>query len=354
MKSYEIKLMSEGDERAYETLVKSRSDTLFYHSIHFRNLLRKFVGEDYYLLAMAGEEAVAAIPAFLKSSQYGNVLNSLPFWGSNGGIIVKTSLPADEERSVKRTLLQSFYELADQLECVLSTIIVSPLEKDQGFYEQYAKADFRDERIGQITILPDSPDANELLRLFESVRRRNIKKALKSGISCYQSNDPKAMKFLFELHVENISHIGGLTKPAEFFEAVQNVLAPGVDYRLYLAEKDRSPVAGLLLFYFNGTVEYYIPGVVSAYRTLQPLSLVIFEAMLDAIREGYKYWNWGGTWHSQKGVYDFKKRWGTEDFPYRYYIASHRNSSQIKSLSPSEIQAAYPYFYVLPFSQLEA
>jgi hypothetical protein len=311
------------------------------------------VGEDYYLLAMAGGEVVAAIPAFLKRSEYGNVLNSLPFWGSNGGIIVKTSLPADEERSVKRSLLRSFYELAEQLKCVLSTIIVSPLEKDKVFYERHARAEFTDERIGQITILPDTPDPDKLLRLFESVRRRNIKKALKSGISCYQSNEPEAMEFLYNLHVENISTIGGLTKPPEFFEAVQNVLSHGSDYRLYIAEKDETPIAALLLFYYNRVVEYYIPAIVKDYRTFQPLSLLVFEAMLNAMRRGFKYWNWGGTWYIQTGVYDFKKRWGANDRPYRYYVKQHRDISNIKSLGKSDILKKYPYYYVIPFTELE-
>ena len=42
-------------------------------------------------------------------------------------------------------------------------------------------------------------------------------------------------------------------------------------------------------------------------------SLLIFEVMLDAVEKNYEYWNCEGTWESQKGVYDFKKKWGAND-----------------------------------------
>jgi hypothetical protein len=315
--------------------------------------VRQFVEEDYYLLGKAGREVVAAMPTFLKRGKYGNVLNSLPFWGSNGGVIVNPTLPPNEKKLLKRTLLQSFYDLANQLSCVLSTIIVSPLEEDPVFYEECTRAHYTDERIGQVTLLPESPEPEDLLGQFESVRRRNIRKAMKSGVTCHDDNTAEAMEFLYELHVENMSELGGLTKPREFFQVVRKVLKYGTDYRLYIAEKDDVPIAGLLLFYHNRTVEYYVPAVLRAYRTIQPLSLLVFASMLDAIREGYNCWNWGGTWHSQTGVYDFKKRWGAKDIPYGYYTTAYRDVSHIKSLSKPEILREYPYFYVMPFSKLE-
>jgi hypothetical protein len=347
------KLMTEKDEELYEELVRSRTDSLFYHSIKFRNLLKNFVGEDCYLLGFHGKELIAAIPAFMRKNDHGNVINSLPFWGSNGGIIVRPDLSVEEIKSVKLTLLENFFDLAEELNCILSTIIVSPLEEDPDFYTEFAKADFIDGRIGQITVLPESPDPDKLLAFFEPVRRRNIRKALKSGLTFYHSDGAEDMEFLRGLHSENISAIGGLTKPSDFFKSVRSILRCDDDYRIYIAEKSGDPIAGLLVFYYNYTVEYYIPAVSSAYRTLQPLSYLVFQAMVDAIREGYKYWNWGGTWHSQKGVYDFKKRWGTKDLPYNYYIKIHSDISRVKSFDKSRILKEYPYFYVMPFSKLE-
>ena len=108
-------------------------------------------------------------------------------------------------------------------------------------------------------------------------------------------------------------------------------------------------VAALLLLYFHRVVEYFTPVVVADARSLQPLSLIILESMLDAVHRSCRYWNWGGTWPTQDGVYRFKKRWGTTDFPYRYWTNIY--DSSIRSESPEHLLDRYPYFYVYPFSR---
>jgi hypothetical protein len=60
------------------------------------------------------------------------------------------------------------------------------------------------------------------------------------------------------------------------------------------------------------------------------------------------WWNWGGTWLTQDGVYRFKSRWGTESRPYTYFIAI-RNAELLRH-SQETLQAAFPYFYVRPFA----
>ena len=129
-----------------------------------------------------------------------------------------------------------------------------------------------------------------------------------------------------------------------------DIFTPGSDYNLYLAYYDGKPVAGLLLFYFNKTVEYFTPVIKAEYRNIQPLSLLIYEAMEDSLMQGYRYWNWGGTWVTQDGVYRFKKRWGTQDHPYYYYTRVYNDS--MFRLSKEELLKEYPDFYVVPFDKL--
>ena len=73
--------------------------------------------------------------------------------------------------------------------------------------------------------------------------------------------------------------------------------------------------------------------------------------MQDAIVKGYKNWNWGGTWLSQGGVYDFKKKWGTTDYPYFYYTRIFNQS--LRKATREELLSHYEGFFVLPFSQVE-
>ena len=116
--------------------------------------------------------------------------------------------------------------------------------------------------------------------------------------------------------------------------------------------KEGEPVSGLLLFYYNGTVEYFTPVIKPEHRNTQALALVIYEAMADAIsNKQCNNWNWGGTWLSQGGVYDFKKRWGTTDYPYYYYTKVFNDG--VRSSSKEDLLKDYQGFFVLPFREIK-
>ena len=72
--------------------------------------------------------------------------------------------------------------------------------------------------------------------------------------------------------------------------------------------------------------------------------------MKNASEKGFKFWNWGGTWLNQDGVYRFKSRWGTKDFPYYYYTTL--KNKEVLNLSKEEILSKFPYFYVISFNEL--
>lgn len=351
----EITLLQQNDEEEYEAVLKTSEHALLYSSIKYRNLLRQVVGgEDYFLVAKQDGQIVGMFPAFLKrNSKYGNVLNSLPFYGSNGGAICSSSLL--DTRSIKCQLLDAFQDLAREKEAVLSTVITSPFEKDIDVYEKFARHNYQDSRIGQISPLPVANDDLDsvLMAMLHYKTRNMVRKAYKANIRHRNSANIDDLQFLAEVHKQNLEAIGGPAKSWDFFRLIPKIFEYDKDYQVYIAELDGKCIAALLLFYYRKTVEYFTPTVVKEYRTFQPLSLLIFEAMKDAAQRGYRYWNWGGTWHTQKGVYDFKKRWGTKDFPYYYYIKAYRGISNIKSLDKSEVSKEYPYFYSIPFSLLD-
>ena len=73
--------------------------------------------------------------------------------------------------------------------------------------------------------------------------------------------------------------------------------------------------------------------------------------MRDAIKMNYKFWNWGGTWQTQQGVYDFKKKWGAIDMKYQYFTKII--NKHLLKLTVSELENQYPHFYTVPYHQLK-
>jgi hypothetical protein len=74
--------------------------------------------------------------------------------------------------------------------------------------------------------------------------------------------------------------------------------------------------------------------------------------MNDAAARGYRWWNWGGTWPSQTGVYRFKRKWSTME--QRYDYAVQLNDHSLLDWPPARFASEMPGFYAVPFSALRS
>lgn len=333
---------------SYEYLeyLKKNPNSLFYSCPSFIKIISENLSSTpVWLIARKNGNISGVLPFIKKDGPLGPVFNSMAYYGSNGGVIQHNM---DEES--KKTLIQSFYKLAESEDACSATIITNPLEKDWKFYDKYTVYDFLDERIGQITHFSSLKNTDDLINFFDDPRPRNIRRAIKEGVEIERTQSKEAIDFLFTTHVREMEAKGGLAKERNFFDLFPKYLDDD-SWAIYMAKLDGEPIAALLLFYFNETVEYFTPVIVYELRKTQASSLVIYEAMIDAMNLGYKNWNWGGTWLSQKGVYDFKKKWNANEYPYFYYVRVFND--KLKKKTPEYLLSNYPGFYLIPYSGLE-
>ena len=353
MSSYIIQPLDETLYSAYEEFLHQSDKNLFYSSVPYKCFLEKLLGcSSQYLLALDQQgNIVGALPLMIsKPGKFGKAVNSLPYYGSNGGIVLDDH-KGTEGMAIRQVLMDACAEQFNSGEYATMTFITNPLYGDHDWYEDYFAGCLRDERIGQITVLPEVGDVEkQLLSIFEEPRPRNIRKAKKSGITWHVSQGADDLAFLCKTHQDNISSIGGLAKDEGFFSLLSQNFRED-EYKIFIAEYRGEPVAGLLLFYYNKTVEYFTPAVLKSFRSLQPLSLIILEAMKDAVNRGYKFWNWGGTWLTQKGVYDYKKKWGAANLPYYYY--TKLINTDVLQATADELLNEYKNFYTVPFKELD-
>jgi CelD/BcsL family acetyltransferase involved in cellulose biosynthesis len=327
-------------EPAYREFVADMPGALLYHSLAYRDLLLEHLGcRDEYLLATAGGEIRGVLPLLWTDDERGRVYNSLPFYGSHGSVLAR----GDAEAAA---LIAAYDERATATDTLAATLVTNPFAPSQPPPPVH---NHTDERISQVTELPSPPGEEEaLLELIEPSARRNVRKARRTGIAV--STEPAALGAVAEIHRANIEALGGLAKEPAFFAAVPRHFEPGTDFEVYVAELDGAVVGGLLVFFFNGTVEYFTPAVDHDHRSDQPLALLLIEAMAAAARRGFERWNWGGTWTTQDGVARFKRKWGARDGRYRYFVQV--NDDSLLDASPDELRARFGHFYVVPFSAL--
>lgn len=349
-----VELLTHDREDEYDKFLKSREDSLFNASLIHRDFIRTLCPNalPYYFTAINDQnKIVGVLPSFILKGKIGPVLNSLPWYGSNPGVV------ADSQEAFYM-LLQAFDNTARWTGCFSSTII-SPPNQDQDNYEYYFNAQnvFCDDRNGLITKLPKFNDhqqfASDLLKKIHQKTRNQIIKATQN-CQVYESYGNDDWQFLINTHRENMNSVGGVPKKNEF-DIIKNHFKKGDDYRLYVAFTDDGKAercGALLVEYFNKTVEYIVPAVKLEHRALNPMNILIFSAMGDAAQKGYKYWNWGGTkLPSQGGVYHFKKRFGASESEYKYYTRVYGYLSF--DVTQKWLRENYPYFYVLPYSLLD-
>ena len=338
-----IEILNPHIAERYEAFLMARSETLLYQSWRYQSLLLDLLGcrQQSLLVMDSHENVLAALPLMAMDGPMGTVLNSLPFYGSNGALI-------GEDEAARAELLIAYRKMVQVPGMAASTLIENPLAPGGADGLVY---DLVDNRIGQLTPLPPAGDHEVILmRSFHYKTRNMVRKAKKLEVRVIVDND--AIPFLLSVHEENMREIGGLAKSKRFFDVLPQHFRQDQDYRLYVANLEDKPVAAVLVFFYNRTVEYFMPVVRKEYRDSQALSAAIFHAMCDAAVQGYAWWNWGGTWPSQDGVYRFKSRWGTQDLPYRYFTSVH--NLEILKADPAELLAAYPSFFTVPFSALKA
>jgi hypothetical protein len=337
----EIVVLSEQLEEKYNEFLLKYDKSLFYHSLKYRNFLKKIInGKDNYLIALENNDIKGVLPLFfIENKEHGRIYNSLPYYGSNGGVM-------SNNKEISLQLINEYKRIINLEESAGGTIIINPIDsQDYSTIEN----DFIDERISFWNDLSVLKSEEDLFNVIDSSTRRNIKKAKREGITV--SIDNHQIDFLYKTHVSNMEAIGGKPKTKDFFNLIDSSFISGDDYDIYIAKKDEKIIAGLLVFYFKNTVEYFVPVIVSEFREYQPLSLIIYQAFLESAKRGFRLWNWGGTWKSQDGVYRFKKKWGGKEINYTYYI--NISNKRIIELNQEEIINEYPNFFVIPFSKLK-
>lgn len=322
----------------YGNFLLEFDDSLLFQSPKYLKLLEDITGCELKFLYLEEDGILqAALPYFEKKGSYGLVLNTLPYYGSNGGVISR-NVEAEEMlmNLYNQKVANSKYAASVYIENPLKPASIQPIHNQM------------DERIGQFTMLPQLKSDEDILTAFHYKTRNMVRKPYKLGYKWAVDNN--AFDFLYKTHADNIKQIGGLSKSKTVFDKIQANFTAGVDFKIYVAYKDEVPCAAVLLFYYNKTIEYFTPVIHHEYRGDQPLSMLIFEAMKEGVNNGFENWNWGGTWKSQDGVYRFKSRFAAVDLNYKYYIKL--NNEDVLSASKAQLLSEYNNFFVVPFNLL--
>ena len=335
-----VDVLKAGENDEWDAFLRGNPGGLFVHSIAYRDLLVGELGcEAEYLVAREGGEISGVLPVMWTGNGEGRICNSLPFFGSHGG-------PVASGRSASEALIDAWNERASDTGTLAATMVENPF---LGQSAPHPIHDLTDERISQFTLLPGSGGEHGVMAMISPEARNNIRKARRRGVSVELDND--AMPEVWRIHRENMRALGAPEKSRRFFEAIPNHLRAGEGFDIWTARIDGEVAAALLVVRFNGVSEYFTSGTSPEYRWHNPHAALLIAALSHEAVRGARIWNWGGTHlNGMDGVFHFKRKWGSREGRYRYFV--QLNDRSLLDSTPAELVERFRGFYVLPFRAL--
>ena len=321
---------------------------LIYYSSNYLNFLGSILKNStlFYLVSYDKMNSIQGILplSLIKIGEGKFALNSLPYFGSHGGLLV------DPQSQKIKEIFQEFHHYIEEKfinkNLISFLIIDNPISYYK--YDKYKTEyfEFEDSRISQIKYLPKIKSLNELeqelFKTFHVKTRNAIRKGLKLKPSFIENSDQKNINWIYKVHKNSIEKMGGKHKTLIELENLIKYFPPPLKSRVYFALIGNQKVAGLIVLLYKDTIEYFTPVVVEKFRNSQILSSLIFYSMKTLTLEGYKIWNWGGTWNSQDGVFRFKNRFGSKSTVYKYF--TYKNQDLIDSLNEIQLKKLNHYY----------
>lgn len=331
----------------WEEFISSHPDALIYHHPGWLTALENEYGQKCVSLACEDERGrVAAIlplfytkglPLKLGPLTTGRRLSSLPRTPIAG------PLAANEEASA--TIVRHAIELANsqpgvQLELKTRTV---------GLEKSVSALSCTPWRPTYVEELPPTMEGAEWENFWENLRvpracmscvgcrklrfgnakrqhRVNwaVNKAIKLGLEVRHAESEDDLARWYRLYLLAMRHNAVPPRPYRLFQSLWSSLHASGRMRLLIAERStagqKRMVAGSILLQFGQTVFYAFTGCAPEDFTLHPHDILQIEAIRDACRSGFRWYDFGEVTEDHEALAQFKTKWGGDPTGlYRYY-----------------------------------
>jgi lipid II:glycine glycyltransferase (peptidoglycan interpeptide bridge formation enzyme) len=168
----------------------------------------------------------------------------------------------------------------------------------------------------------------------------DIKKARASELRVREADSTADLRRFYRLYLLTMRRHRSIPRPFREMALARVLLGPRV-VRLFLAELDSRPVAGLLCHFFNGMVEAMYNASDERYRHLRPNHAVYDRAITAAIEMRLAHFDFGCAW-PEESLAAFKRHWGSEPVERFGYTYPADVASSLGGAAPSRVRAQAP------------
>jgi hypothetical protein len=169
-------------------------------------------------------------------------------------------------------------------------------------------------------------EAGLFARLSPS-NQRNIKKAMREGVTVTIDRSPESLRAFYRLHLVTRKRHGLPPQPFSFFQNIfEYIIAQGHGV-VVLAYHDRRSIAAAVFFHFGKKAIFKYGASESKYSSLRPNNLVMWEALKWYGKEGIQTLSLGRTDVENLGLLRYKRAWGAKESILKYFRYDIRNKA---------------------------
>jgi FemAB-related protein (PEP-CTERM system-associated) len=296
-----------------DAFVRAHAAATPFHRPQWSRAVARGTGQQaHYLIAEQGGDVRGILPLTeIRSRLFGNALVSAGF-ATGGGIVAENGGIAD-------ALADAAWALAQSLGCASVELRGGPLppswRASEGVYANFAR---------------DLPaDEETLLASISKRQRREVRRALGSGLETTAGSDRRHRDAHFQVYAESVRNLGTPVFPQSLFEAMLDEHGEAAD--IVIVWQEGRPLAALLNLYWRGTCQPYWGGGTKAAREWRANDLVYFDVMRRAILRGCTRADFGRS-KVGTGPWLRKRIWDFEETPLVYAVRGEMR--EVNPLSP--------------------
>jgi FemAB-related protein (PEP-CTERM system-associated) len=301
--------------------VERSADATFCHLTGWQRTVERTWGhEPRHLIATAGDQIEAVLPLFrVRSMLFGSMLVSTPnavYGGIAGASPAARAALANAAARLARELQVDFLELRDCYQGAAESAA------DLRWHSKELYVSFEKDLVA---------DEEQLLRSFPSDLRRMIRVGIKNELQA-TFGGVELLDDLYRVYATSLRNLGTPAFPKRLLKNFLAEFPKAAD--ILLVTKDGRVAAGVLNFYFRGTVMPYYGGSYPEFLKTGVNNFMYWELMRHAVARGCTKFDFGRS-KIGTGAFAFKRGWRMTErpLPYRTLLVK---ATKLPNLNPTE------------------
>lgn len=181
-------------------------------------------------------------------------------------------------------------------------------------YSTLKQSEFNPVINSYLHLVDIAKDEDEMMKSFERTKRQGIVKAQKQGLEVVLSRDYNEVLRFFNLHLITRRSKGIPVQPRSFFHRIhEHLIKENLGFTI-IVKKDNVDIAGGLFMNYNNVLTYKYNASRVEYQQCRPNNLIVWKALQEGIKEGFKTFDFGKTDLDNEGLRSFKLGWGAKEY----------------------------------------